>query len=470
MVVAFLSAACWSFTTPPFQVPDEPDHFAYVQQLAETGRLPSSGERLFSPEELTALRDLDWQEMRLQPQNQALDTAAQQSRLEHDLHSSLSRRSELEAAGNAASEPPLYYAMETIPYALGSAGTLLDQLELMRLLSATMAAFTALFAFLFVREALPGESWAWTVGGLGVALSPLLGFMAAGVNPDALLYADTAALFYLLARGFRRGLTSRTAHAIGAVIAIGLLSKLNFAGIAPGAALGLLLLARRASKTHGRAAYRWLAAGLAIGLTPALAFAFVNALSHHHTLGIVSSAGAQAGKHGSILGEISYLWQFYLPRLPGMSADFPHYLTTSSIWFDGYVGLYGWFDTTFPAWVYDVALIPAVLILGACVRSLIAGRAALRDRLGELLVYGAIALGLMVLVGADSYLRFPAVPLDEGHTRYLLPLLPLLGGVFALASRAGGRRWGPAIGMSLIMLLFAHDLFSQLQTIARYYG
>src|SRR4029077_7450726 len=39
-LVAFLSAACWSFITPPFQVPDEQDHFAYTQQLAETGQLP----------------------------------------------------------------------------------------------------------------------------------------------------------------------------------------------------------------------------------------------------------------------------------------------------------------------------------------------------------------------------------------------------------------------------------------------
>jgi len=40
-LVALLNAACWSFITPPFQVPDEQDHFAYVQQLAETGHLPS---------------------------------------------------------------------------------------------------------------------------------------------------------------------------------------------------------------------------------------------------------------------------------------------------------------------------------------------------------------------------------------------------------------------------------------------
>src|SRR5271156_835893 len=41
-IIATLSAACWSLVTPPFQAPDEPSHFAYVQYLAETGRLPTS--------------------------------------------------------------------------------------------------------------------------------------------------------------------------------------------------------------------------------------------------------------------------------------------------------------------------------------------------------------------------------------------------------------------------------------------
>ena len=100
-------------------------------------------------------------------------------------------------AGVAAPQPPLYYALETIPYYLGSGGTLLDQLALMRLLSALLAGLTALFAFLFLREALPAVPWAWTVGGLCTALAPLVGFISGAVNPDAMLCAVSAALFYL---------------------------------------------------------------------------------------------------------------------------------------------------------------------------------------------------------------------------------------------------------------------------------
>jgi hypothetical protein len=49
-------------------------------------------------------------------------------------------------------------------------------------------------------------------------------------------------------------------------------------------------------------------------------------------------------------------------------------------------------------------------------------------------------------------------------------MLGLWGLVVALAARGAGRRWGPVVGTLLIVLLFAHDLFSQLQVIARYYG
>jgi hypothetical protein len=40
---------------------------------------------------------------------------------------------------------------------------------------------------------------------LSVAFAPLLGFMSGAVNPDALLFAVSAGLFWSLARAFRLG-------------------------------------------------------------------------------------------------------------------------------------------------------------------------------------------------------------------------------------------------------------------------
>jgi 4-amino-4-deoxy-L-arabinose transferase-like glycosyltransferase len=454
--------------TPPFQAPDEPSHFAYVQDLAEAGELPTSSIESFSPAEEIALTDLKQRELRYSPQNHTLFTASQQSRLERDLELPLSRVGL--GAGVAASEPPLYYALETIPYVDGSRGTILDSLALMRLSSALMAGITALFVYLFLREALPAVRWAWTVGGLGVAFAPLLGLMSGAVNPDALLCAISTVLFYCMARGFRRGLTPRLALVTGLVIAAGLLTKLNFIGLIPGAALGLLLLTVRARSVSRRGAYTSLALACAAVLVPACTYVLVNVLTGRSADGLVSNGLAPAAAHGSLVRELSYIWQFFLPRLPGMHDYFPGLPTTLKFWIDGFVGLYGWVDTVFPAWVYNVALIPLVLLAALLVRALLAIHHAIRLRCAELAVYTAMTIGLMTLIGASDYLEYPAHVGNYAQPRYLLPVIALYGAALALAARGAGRRWGPVAGTSIVVLLIAHDVFSQLLEISRYYG
>jgi 4-amino-4-deoxy-L-arabinose transferase-like glycosyltransferase len=466
-LVACVNAVCWSLITPVFQVPDEPEHVAYVKVLAETGRRPSKEGR-FTPEETAALEDLHLQTVAEQPEYQPPHSRAQQEKLQADLERERGPPGPgTEYAGVAAPEPPLYYALQAIPYTLGKSGTLLDRIELMRLLSALLGGLTALFTFMFVRETLPRVRWAWPVAGLAVALVPLLGFMSGAVNPEAMMYTVTAAVFYCLARAFRRGLTRGGAITLGGVIAVGLLTKLNFVGIVPGALLGLLVLSVRAARTQGRYAYVSFVLALAVAISPLAAYVAVQVASGEPPLGLLSGA---IGTVHEPLAEISYIWQFYLPRLPGMHDDFAGIFTTKDIWFNGYVGLYGWLDTTFPGWVYELALLPAALIAGLCARELIARAGALRAHVPELVVYCVMGAGLMVLVAGDSYVRFPTIDAEFGQVRYLLPLLPLLGLVLALAARAGGRRWGPVLGAAIVMLFLGHDVFSQLQEVARFYG
>jgi hypothetical protein len=470
-LLAVLNAVCWSLITPPFQAPDETDHFAYVQQLAENRRLPEAEAPDYSPEERAAMGALRQEKVLLSPAVHTISSLSEQRSLESSLSQPLPRGG-AGGAGNADSEPPLYYALQTIPYGLGSHGTILMRLELMRLLSALMAAFTAVFAFLFLREALPGTPWAWTVGGLGVALAPLLGFMSGVVNPDAMLFAVSAALFYGLARAFRRGLTLRLALAQGAVIAIGLLTKLNFIGLVPGAVLGLAVLARREACTSGRQAYtRLLAPALLTGLSPVMLYALINAASGDPVLGIASShIDALLSGRTSVSRELGYIWQVYLPRMSGMHDYFGEIMTTRQIWFNGTIGLYGWVDTVFPSWVYNLALLLVGLIGLLCVRELVRGRTALRDRIAEPVTYATIALGVLLLVGASSYQTARTYPVSFAEPRYLLPMLALWGAVLALAARGAGRRWGPVTGASIVVLVLAHNLFSELQVIARYHG
>jgi 4-amino-4-deoxy-L-arabinose transferase-like glycosyltransferase len=469
-LVACLNAVCWSIITPPFQSIDEPAHFAYTQQLAENESLPTSSEFGFSPEEFTTLIDVHQTKIHGRPAVRAISTAAEQRVLEEDTSQRLPRFGN-GGAGGAASGPPLYYLLEVLPYGLGSSGSVLDRLELMRLFSALMGGITALFVFLFVREALPSEPWAWTVGGLGAALAPELGYMSGALNPDALLFAVSAAIFYCLARAFRRGLTLGLAATIGGLMAAGLLTKVNFIGLTAGVTLGLVILAVRVAHVSGRgAAVRMLATALGIAASPVFLYAFVNLLSNRPVLGIVSTTLRFHGRGHSISDMLSYIWQFYLPRLPGMVDYFHGISTTRQLWFNRAVGVYGWLDTSFPIWVYKAALLPAGLITLLWIRGLALGRRALRRRFAEVAVYAAMSVGLMVLIGAAAYFNSESENIGFVELRYLMPLLALAGVGLALAARGAGRRMGPAVGALIVLLLLAHDIFSQLLVVGRFYG
>jgi 4-amino-4-deoxy-L-arabinose transferase-like glycosyltransferase len=469
-LVALLNAVTWSLIVPPFEGKDESDHFAYVEQIVENGSLPENGQPNgnYSLQEDLVLEGLHAGAVIHSPQGTSISTEAEQRALLKDNEAGASRRGSGEA-GIATAEPPLYYVVQAIPYLLAR-GNILVELQLMRLVGALFGAMAALCTFLFLREILPRSPWAATVGALCVALEPLLAFMAGSVNPDSMLYPVSAAVFLCFARAFRRGLTLRLSVVLGVLLAIGFLTKLNFIGLAFGAYFGLAVLALREVRATGRRALRAPLLAAAVGVLPVAVYALRNLLSSHHTLGSASAGGSLLAP-GEIANLLSYIWQFYLPRVPGMTHYFEGVATYKDIWFDRSVGLYGWMDTMFSPWVDNVALIPAAAVALLFGRELVARRRALRARLPELSTYVAIVLGLLVLIGASSYdsdvlHHSPAF----GEPRYLLPLLPLLGGVFALAIRAGGRRWAPAIGASLVVLLFGYDIVSQLQVIARYYG
>jgi hypothetical protein len=207
-----------------------------------------------------------------------------------------------------------------------------------------------------------------------------------------------------------------------------------------------------------------------IGLLPVAVYLLRNVLAGHPPLGVASRNGSLL-EPNTLFHLISYAWQLYLPRLPGMPQYFRGIATYKDIWFDRSVGLYGWMDTMFPAWVNNVALVPAAAVALLCGRELFARRKALRMRLPEFGVYATILVGLLALIGAWSY-QGDVVERGAafGEPRYFLPLLPLMGAVFTLAVRGAGRRWMPMVGVALVVLIFGYDIVSQLQVIARYYG
>jgi len=463
--VAVLNAAAWAIVTPPFQVPDEPAHVAYVQSLAETGRPPPRPPALtLSREQATLMGDTGFGSTTAWTYGAAAWSRHRQPQLAADLARPLARRLTI-AAGEAEPEPPLYYALEAIPYRAAHDETLLERLLLMRLFSALLAGVTAFLCFQFVRECLPATPWAWTVGGLAVALTPMLAFISGGVNPDALLFALAAALFLCVARAWRRGATMRLALALGALIAAGMLTKVNFYGLVPGALLGFTLAARRTTLAWDRRLLRMVGSAALLGFGLFAVGAAFEALAWHRS--VTAARPIAPESHVSVWSHVGYIWQVFLPRLPFQPQTAlaePGYEQL----FQSFVGAFGPMVVWFPTWVYRLLALGVALVALLVGRMLHADPRELRWRRGELLGYAVMAGALMVLIGLSADLRRNLIAIVQG--RYLLPLLPLFGALLALGARGAGERWGRTVGVAIVATLAALGVFGQLLSIAWFYG
>ncbi|MFL5817395.1 MAG: DUF2142 domain-containing protein [Conexibacter sp.] len=470
-LVAFLNATAWGIVVPAFQVPDEQVHYAYAEYFAQHGRPPAARPHdTQSSSENAALTALKFREMRFSSENGAIWSASEQANMKAALQQDADRSDGNGGGKEVAAEPPLFYALQAVPYTVAGGGTVLARLQLMRLLSALLAGATALFAYLFVREALPALPETWTVGGLGVAFLPMFAFMSSGVNSDALLYAASAAIFFLLARGFRRGLTRGLAVAIGAATAVALQSKFNAFGLLPGVALGLLMMSAARERALRPRTLALPALALAIAIAPMLLEMALNAtVWHRPTVGATASNFRTSSIHPAPGAALAYLWEFYVVPLPGMTRYLPG-VPILDLWEKGFVGWFGWLDTSFRPLVYDLALVPLAAVSLLAARTLVTGRRRLRGRLGELLTYATLVAALMAFVGIASYISYLRYHQSVAQTRYLFPLLPLYGALLALAARGAGRRWAPVLGTAIVALAIGHSLFSQLMVLARYYA
>ena len=379
-------------------------------------------------------------------------------------------------ATEASNQPPLYYALEAVPYWISPSHRLLARLALMRLGSALLAGITVLSIYLFLMEALPRAPWSWTVGALAVAFQPTFGYVSGGVTSDNLLFAASAAVFLILSRAFRRGLTTRRGLYLGAAVAAGALAKLTFLGLVPGIVLGVGLLATG----RGKAGRRWPAvcATAVAGAAPLIAYAIVSAKMWSRpvlsgTVGdVVKVPGARVGARGDQIStsyRLSYLWQLYLPRLPFMRKLFD-YFPPYETWLKGGVGRFGWLDFGFPAFVYQAAATVYIGLAGLAGYAVGSMRVALKSHWREAVTYGVMAGGLLAEIafaGLDYRQRTGYI---FEQARYLLPLLSLYAAIVVLALRAFPVRIGSKVGVGLVLLAMAHSVFAQLLTISRYYG
>lgn len=471
VALAMANAFVWAVIIPPLQIIDEQSHGTYVEYIAKSGKLPGTSK----PANPDATEPLS-SSYRILIGGIPFSVEGPPSwspQRDRDVRRRLARTPNTLGTGLtlATNNPPLYYALAAPVSRATQGASLTDQLLYLRWFSAIFAGLTTLFVYLFLRELLPATPWAWLVGTLAAVFHPLFGFQSGGITVDGPLLALAAALLFLVARAFRRGLSPGLGAAMGLVAVGGCLTKGAMYGLLPGAALAVLICAVRERRTAPRRAILTIAAGLACFVIPFVIWIWAN-VAIFDRAGSTTSNGLSRSAQGTWGGQLSYIWQFYLPRLPWMEDTFTTY-PKYGLWqidIKGWVGRFGWHQYGFPLWANVLGLIAFLVIGGMAAAALYRARDTLRSRLGELAVYVVMLVSLLLLITTVGYrtTAFSRHNFEQG--RYLLPLLPLYGALIAVAARAWGRRYGPVVGALLVVLALGHTLAAQLLTLVRYYA
>jgi hypothetical protein len=424
LVVALVEVVAWSAVLAPLQGPDESAHYSYTQYLAETGHRPlyQGGANTVSLDTGTA-----YVAFNLYGLVGRADARPFWSEAEYEgwkkAQKGLGKAQRASGSGpNAvAKNPPLYYAYESIPYRLAVGSGFLDRLWAMRLANGLLFLLTVGLTWLAAAEIFR-SMLARTVAAGAVALQPMAAFMSGVINPDTMLATVWAAFVVVALRLVLRGFTTWRV-------------------------IGLILVSVASVLTHGRGLPLLPVAAVALGLawwrhrprvSRRLAWAGAAVLLAALLVGIklVSSGGGayggeiNLGRNFSLREFASFVWQFYLPKLPFMDARPGPAYGYKQLFIDRYLaGAFGSLEVQFSARVYTLVQLAAGLGLAGLVAALVARRRELSAR------WDAFALLLAAVVICVGFLHLASYRAIVGGSggdplivgRYLLPLTCVFG-------------------------------------------
>jgi hypothetical protein len=167
---------------------------------------------------------------------------------------------------------------------------------------------------------------------------------------------------------------------------------------------------------------------------------------------------------------LSYVWQFYLPRLPFQSDFFPgpNSLPLDAIWLQQAWGSFGWLDVDMPPTLYDVLIaVTAIVVLAAAVTLW-------RTRGTTDWAVAVFFAGVTIaLLAGLHWTEFQLISRGGGRLnqgRYLLPLAGIAGLAVVQALRLLPQRLRPHGAAVVIGGLFALQLLGLGLMLDRFYA
>lgn len=457
----------WALLVPPWQAPDETTHFAYVQSLVAHHALPGAkGRSEYSTSQAVGDGTVGASQGAFYPQTSPPSwSAGAFRRYEAAASSYLSSNG---GGPNAESaNPPLYYVYAGIGYSLDPGGNAFGRLYAIRIWGVPLLLASTLAAWLLAGEILGRRRMAQLVCASVVALMPMMTFMSTAVNVDALLICLWTWALWLGVRVIERGARRADAIALCAVTAAAVLTKATSYALIVPVLVALGLGWRRRPATERRGAATDVALALAALVAPVVAWlAATVALNRPAVNQIPRTAAAQPFNVTQLL---SYVWQFYLPRLPFMRRfrETPG-LSVYYIWIREAWGAFGWIDVVFPKWAYKVlGAITAVIAVSTAV---VVGRRLTITRRWQPTAFLALtALALLALLHVSDYRSLIAGQGLLVQGRYLLPVVGLFGLSVALLVTRAPVRWQPAACTIVLVGLLVLQALSLSTVVHAYY-
>lgn len=395
----------WAALTPPWMAPDEQSHFTYISHIVENGQIPH-------PDRW----DARYPNQTVEFEQSCFTTLCfrisglgrgpgelKYYPYEHDYgraRALVGKPEERRSASGASATPypPLYYLMGSIPYRLLYSSPILTRVLAVRALSAFLSAWGCVFGFLFAFELRRDLEWGRAIG-LCLALMPMHAFIGASVNNDALMFAATSALCWLMARAFQRGVDACIAGAFGLVGGIALLSKPTSAPVVLFAGICLVwfavpsLAALRGLRLAQLKNVFVFVAGLLLTEGVWIVYRRANAV-HQATV-----APGQPGTLKILLGQGPFSWWDYAGDLYARGFLYYDWLFMRTFW-----GCFGWLELFFSDTTYLV-----IYSLGLAACGGLVWRAVRKPEERKMLValsVGVVANVVLLFMSADYVMSF----------------------------------------------------------------
>lgn len=445
-LIGFANAAVWAHVTPAYNSPDESEHFAYVQSLAERGKpleRIQTPRPAYSSQEALAIRMTRIFDGSETPDGKPPWAASEQRTYERLAANEDPKRDDgggFAAAGSSHS--PAYYALLEPAYFAARGGGPFAQLTATRLVSGLLGGLVAACVVLLVLEFVPERRRFAAAAGIAVAFQPMFAFMAGSVNNDMGVNAGAAVVTLLLVRLLRRGFSLPLALGLG--LAVGLTPLLKATGFAVYPAVGLaVVLAVWRFRRDWRS---WLPGLIVAVAAYAVVWQIWGHVAASFDRGTFGTPNGQAPGEGFPAlqqkgGAFVYAWEVFFPRLPGMAEHWTQSWPAYDIFGIRGWGAFGWYALSWPHRVYwaIMAVVVALTALGPV--ALWRRRDWTRAHVPELLVLLTVVLGVLAVMLGAYYSPTPQGALYPEQGRYLFPAIAALAVLFVGSTFAVGRRW-----------------------------